>query len=94
MRILVSLATYLAHITSPALAGNSNLYGADGSYLGAMTPAGPNNNFIYGSDRSYVGSTAKTGNNTFFMALMAAMQGKLPTALRVKLTNDGLSYLR
>lgn len=77
MRMLVSLATYVALIGSPALAGNSNFYGADGSYLGTMAPAGPNNNFIYGSDGSYVGSTARAGNNTFIYSSDGSYVGQV-----------------
>lgn len=64
MKILVSLAIYLALVTSPALAGNANFYAADGSYLGTMSSAGKNSSFIYGQDGSLVGSTARAGHDT------------------------------
>lgn len=65
MKLLIIFTTYVAFFCSTAYAGNSNFYGADGSYLGTLAPAGKNNNFVYGSDGSYVGSTARAGNNTF-----------------------------
>lgn len=63
MRYILIIAFALC--SSAAFAGNSNFYGADGSYLGTLAPAGPNNNFVYGSDGGYVGSTANAGRNTF-----------------------------
>ncbi len=66
MKLLIILATYVAFLCSPAFAGNSNFYGANGEYLGTMAPAGKNSSFIYGQDGSLVGSTARSGSDTFF----------------------------
>lgn len=66
MKLLIILSAYVALLCSPAFAGNSNFYGADGSYLGTMSSAGKNSSFIYGQDGSLVGSTARAGNSTIF----------------------------
>ncbi len=66
MKLLIILLTYVAFLCAPAFAGNSNFYGADGSYLGTMQSTGKNANFIFGQNGSLVGSTARAGRDTFF----------------------------
>ena len=82
------LITVLAFCSSTAFAGNSNFYGADGSYLGTMAPAGKNNNFIYGSNGDYVGSTAKAGNNTFIYGSDGSYVGQVTNSPLATTPND------
>ena len=86
MRYILLIAFTLC--SSVALAGNSNFYGADGSYLGTMAPAGKNNNFIYGSDGSYVGSTARAGNNTFIYGSDGSYVGQVTNSPLISAPND------
>jgi len=86
MKKLVFIALFA--FSAPALAGNSNFYGADGSYLGTMAPAGQNNNFVYGSDGGYVGSTAKAGNNTFIYGSDGSYLGQVTNSPLATTPND------
>ncbi len=86
MRYILLIVCVLA--SSAAYAGNSNFYGADGSYLGTMAPAGPNNNFVYGSDGSYVGSTARAGNNTFIYGSDGSYVGQVINSPLITAPND------
>ena len=86
MRYILLIACVFS--SSTAYAGNSNFYGADGSYLGTMAPAGPNNNFVYGSDGSYVGSTARAGNNTFIYGSDGSYVGQVINSPLITAPND------
>ena len=86
MRYILIIAFALC--SSAAFAGNSNVYGADGSYLGTMAPAGQNNNFVYGSDGGYVGSTAKAGNNTFIYGSDGSYLGQVTNSPLATTPND------
>lgn len=86
MRYILLIAFTLC--SSVALAGNSNFYGADGSYLGTLAPAGKNNNFVYGSDGSYVGSTARAGNNTFIYGSDGSYVGQVTNSPLITAPND------
>jgi len=77
MRILIASAIFTALMTSPAFAGNSNFYGANGEYLGTMAHAGQNNNYLYGQDGSLVGSTARAGSHTFFYDAAGGYAGQI-----------------
>ena len=83
-----TLIAALIFFSAPAYAGNSNFYGADGSYLGTMAPAGKNNNFIYGSDGSYVGSTARAGSNTFIYGSDGSYVGQVTNSPLITAPNN------
>lgn len=86
MRYILLIAFTLC--SSVALAGNSNFYGADGSYLGTMAPAGRNNNYLYGQDGSLVGSTARAGNNTFFYGADGSYAGQVTNSPLITAPNN------
>ena len=83
-----TLIAALIVFSAPAFAGNSNFYGADGSYLGTMQSAGKNANFIYGQDGSLVGSTAQAGSSTFIYGADGGYAGQVTNSPLISAPND------